>query len=310
MAELTAPSVQSHENIQQTVEAVQPPRNPISWGRITTYLILGVGALVAILPFLWMISWSFMSAVEVYTGKIVPSTLRIENYNIAWERGKLAIYTWNSLRIVAISITGTLLFNIPAAYAFARMKFVGKNVVFALLLATLMIPDIVTLIPNFLTVTWISRLSEALLGPNGAWIGNWPSLTIPFMASAFSIFLLRQFFAQIPEDLWDAARIDGAGHLRFLWSVVVPLSRAPIATIIIFSFIGSWNSLQWPLLVVRNDTWLPIAAGVTTFTRAEAGDEFHLQMAASVIMILPILVVYFFAQRQFTEGIASTGSKG
>lgn len=310
MAELTASGVQTHETVQETTEAVQPPRNPISWGRITTYLILGVGALVAILPFLWMISWSFMSAVEVYTGKIVPNTLRIENYTIAWERGKLAIYTWNSFRIVAISIAGTLLFNIPAAYAFARMKFFGKNVVFALLLATLMIPDIVTLIPNFLTVTWISRLSEALLGPNGAWIGNWPSLTIPFMASAFSIFLLRQFFAQIPEDLWDAARIDGAGHLRFLWSVVVPLSRAPIATIIIFSFIGSWNSLQWPLLVVRNDSWLPIAAGVTTFTRAEAGDEFHLQMAASVIMILPILVIYFFTQRQFTEGIASTGSKG
>lgn len=299
------PRAKSHPEV-----TTRPPRASFPTGKIAIYALLSLGAVLALLPFFWMVSWSFMSAVEVYTGKLVPGQFRVENYALAWERGKLAQYTWNSIRIVAISISGTLLFCVPAAYAFARMRFVGRNVLFALLLATLMIPDIVTLIPNFLTVTWISRLSESIFGSSGAWIGNWPALTVPFMASAFTIFLLRQFFAQIPEDLWDAARIDGAGHLRFLWSVVVPLSRAPLATIIIFAFIGSWNSLQWPLLVVRNDSWMPIAAGVTAFTRGEAGDEFHLQMAASVIMIIPIVVIYFFTQRQFTEGIASTGLKG
>jgi ABC-type glycerol-3-phosphate transport system permease component len=190
------------------------------------------------------------------------------------------------------------------------MKFVGRNILFAIMLTTLMIPDIVTLIPNFLTVVWISRLSESIFGPLGAWTDNWPSLTVPFMASAFAIFLLRQFFAQIPEDLWDAARIDGAGHIRFMRSVVLPLSRAPLMTVITFAFIASWNSLQWPMLVVQSDTWRPIAFGLTKFVTSDAGDEFHLQMAASVIMIIPIVIVYFITQRQFTEGIASTGLKG
>jgi ABC-type glycerol-3-phosphate transport system permease component len=273
-------------------------------------LLLALGALVALLPFLWMVSWSLMSAVEVYTGRTVPAVWRFENYTIAWQQANFQQYMWNSIRITTITLTGLLLFCVPAAYAFARMHFWGRNTLFGLMLATLMIPDVVTLIPNFLTVVWISRLSESLFGPALAWMDNWPVLTVPFMASAFTIFLLRQFFMQIPEDLWDAARIDGAGHLRFLLSVVVPLSRAPLATVIIFAFIGSWNALQWPLLVVRSDDWLPLAVGLTTFANSEAGDEFHLQMAASVIMVIPILVLYFFTQRQLTEGIATTGSKG
>jgi ABC-type glycerol-3-phosphate transport system permease component len=292
------------------VAEVTYPRRSINWGKVFTYLILSVGALVAVLPFLWMISWSFMSAVEVYTGKILPSRMMFENYSIAWTQGNFANYMRNSAIISLISITGLLAFCIPAAYAFARMRFFGKNLLFAIMLTTLMIPDIVTLIPNFLTVVWISRLSESIFGEAAAWMNNWPALTIPFMASAFAIFLLRQFFAQIPEDLWDAARIDGAGHLRFIRSVVIPLSRAPIMTIITFSFIASWNSLLWPLLVIQDDTWRPVAFGLQKFVTSEAGDEFNLQMAASVIMIVPIVIMYFITQRQFTEGIASTGLKG
>lgn len=297
-------------SLDPSVPRVRVTLPAIRLGRVLTYGVLIFGAVLSLLPFLWMLSWSFMSAVEIYTGRTVPTTWRFDNYVTAWTSANFAVYMWNSVRIVLITVTGLLLFCVPAAYAFARMKFFGKNTLFVLLLATLMIPDIVTLIPNFLTVVWFSRLSEALFGPAGAWLNNWPSLTIPFMASAFTIFLLRQFFMQIPDDLWDAARIDGAGHLRFLWSVVVPLSRAALATVTIFAFIGSWNGLQWPLLVVRSDAWLPVAAGLTTFARSEAGDEFHLQMAASVIMIVPILLAYFITQKQFTEGIASSGLKG
>jgi ABC-type glycerol-3-phosphate transport system permease component len=115
---------------------------------------------------------------------------------------------------------------------------------------------------------------------------------------------------QIPEDLWDAARIDGAGHFRYLVSIMVPLSRAPIMTVVTFAFIGSWNALLWPLLVVQSDEWRPVAFGLTKFTTADAPGDFNLQLAASVIMVLPILIVYFFTQRQFTEGIASSGLKG
>lgn len=141
------------------------------------------------------------------------------------------------------------------------------------------------------------------------WIDNWPALTIPFMGSIFSIFLLRQFFAQIPQELFDAARIDGAGHMRFLMQVVLPLSTAPIMVIIVFSFVGTWNALAWPLLVTNSDTWRPIAVGLLAFISDE-GSKVHLVMAGSFITIIPILILYFFTQKQFTESIARSGLKG
>ncbi len=295
---------------EATTARAETPRVPIKFGRILTYAILIFGAFIAVLPFLWMINWSVMTANEVARGQFIPSQIRLQNYADAWNRANFGLFMWNSIRISVISIGGMLLFNIPAAYAFARMKFYGKNVLFAIMLITLMIPDVVTLIPNFLTVVWLDRLGDSVVGAAGRWVNNWPSLTIPFMASAFSIFLLRQFFAQIPVDLWDAARIDGAGHFRFLRSVVVPLSKAPIMTVITLAFISSWNSLLWPLLVANDDSWRPIAFGLTKFVTADASDAFNLQMAASVIMVLPILLVYFITQRQFTEGIATSGLKG
>ena len=137
-----------------------------------------------------------------------------------------------------------------------------------MMLATIMIPEVARFIPNYLTVIWLGRLSDALFGI--PWFNNWPSLTIPFMATPFTIFLLRQFFMQIPEDLWDAARIDGAGHFRYLRSVVVPLSKAPIMTSITFGFIGSWNALLWPLLLTQTDDWRPVAVGLTKFVQSDA----------------------------------------
>jgi ABC-type glycerol-3-phosphate transport system permease component len=183
------------------------------------------------------------------------------------------------------------------------MDFPAKNFLFTLLLSTLMLPDAVRWIPNFITVTWLGRISPI------AWINNWPALTIPFMASTISVFLLRQFFAQIPAELWDSAQIDGAGHLRYLLQVVLPISRAPLMTIVIFGFIGAWNALAWPMLVTNTPEWRPISAGLMHFLD-EAGAHIHLQMAGSVITILPILILYFITQRQFTEGIAYTGLKG
>ena len=300
MAELT----------QNDIGLSAPPTRKSRRARMLGYVVLAAGGLLALLPFLWMVSWSLMANIEVTVGRVFPAQVLWENYGIAWDKANFSQFMWNSSRITAITVCGLLLFCIPAAYAFARMRFWGRNVFFALMLATLMIPDIVTLIPNFLTVVWINRLSQSLFGPAGAWMNSWPALTVPFMASAFTIFLLRQFFTQIPDELWDAARIDGAGHLLFLLRVVVPLSRPAIMTVVIFSFIGSWNALLWPLLVIQTDEWRPVAFGLTKFVQADAGDEFHLQMAASVIMIVPILVLYFFTQKQFTAGIATTGTKG
>ena len=298
------------ERTQGIIAVSEQPARKRRRSRTFSYIILAAGSLLAVLPFLWMVSWSLMTNIEVTVGRVWPAQVLWGNYADAWDRANFSQFMWNSSRITAITVCGLLFFCIPAAYAFARMRFWGRNVLFALMLATLMIPDIVTLIPNFLTVVWINRMSQSLFGPAGAWMNNWPALTIPFMASAFTIFLLRQFFSQIPDELWDAARIDGAGHLLFMLRVVVPLSRPAIMTVVIFSFIGSWNALLWPLLVIQTDEWRPVAFGLTKFVQADAGDEFQLQMAASVIMILPILALYFFTQKQFTAGIATTGSKG
>jgi ABC-type glycerol-3-phosphate transport system permease component len=286
----------------------QTPRAPIHWGRFLAYTVLILGVIQALLPFLWMVSTSLMTLSEISFGSILPARPMLQNYTQAWQQANFAQFMWNSARITVITIAGQLLFCIPAAYAFARMKFYGRNLLFAAMLTTLMIPEVARFIPNYLTVIWLGRLSENLIGVG--WLNNWPSLTVPFMASAFTIFLLRQFFAQIPEDLWDAARIDGAGHLRFMVSVVVPLATAPIMTTVTLTFVASWNALLWPLLVTQTDEWRPVAVGLTKFVGSDAPGDFHLQMAASVIMIIPILIVYFFTQRQFTEGIASSGLKG
>lgn len=279
-----------------------------SIGRLPTrhvliYLVLILGALIAMFPFFWMISTSLMSLGEAQGTRLLPTALHFENYANAWQEARFSLYIWNSVRITVITLAGELLFSVLAAYAFARIQFPGRDLIFALLLSTLMIPAMVTIIPNFLTVTWLGRI-----GPI-KWINNWPALTVPFMGSIFSIFLLRQFFTQIPDELSDSAQIDGAGHLRFLWSVVLPLSKAPFMVIVVLSFIGAWNALAWPLLVTNSPDWRPVSVGLYSFID-EAGQMINLMMAGAFIVIIPILVLYFFTQKQFTESISRSGLKG
>ncbi len=275
----------------------------VNIGKILTYVILIIGAIGALVPFIYTINVSLMNLTEATSGQFLPSQLHWENYIQAWNDAKFSLYFMNSVRITLIAVTGEIVFCSLAAYAFARMEFPGKGFLFALLLSTLMLPEAVTWVPNYITVSWLGRV-----GPI-PWINNWPALTIPFMASAFGIFLLRQFFQQIPNELWDSAQIDGAGHLRYLLRVIVPLSVAPLMTLTLFSFIGTWNALAWPILVTTTPDWRPISYGLYAFLD-EAGSFFHLQMAGSMITIAPILIVYFFTQRTFIEGIATSGLKG
>ena len=270
---------------------------------ILTYTLLIIGAIVSIVPFVYMISTSLKTIGEALGSSFFPSELHFENYGEAWRRGNFPTYFWNSIRITAISLTGSITISVLAAYGFARIKFPGRDLIFGILLSTMMIPAMVTIIPNFLTVTWLGRIGSI------KWINNWPALTVPFMGSIFNIFMLRQFFAQIPDELFDAARIDGSGHMRFLFQVVLPLSKAPLMVIVVLTFIGSWNSLAWPLLVTNTPDWRPISVGMMNFV-TEAGQEIHYIMAAAFITIIPILILYFFTQKQFTESIARSGLNG
>ena len=283
------------------------PREPQSAGvrlsNLGIYVVLIIGAIGALVPFVYTISVSLMNLSEATGGRLLPSRPLWSNYVDAWQQANFALYIGNSVKITLITLAGEVVFSTLAAYAFARMEFPGKTFLFSLLLATLMLPEAVIWIPNYITVSWLGRL-----GPI-PWLNNWPALTIPFMAGAFSIFLLRQFFQQIPSELWDSAQIDGAGHMRYLLQVMVPLSKAPIMTVILFGFIGTWNALAWPILVTTTPDWRPISYGLLSFLD-ERGALFHLQMAGAVITMAPVLVLYFFTQRTFIEGIATSGLKG
>lgn len=293
-----------------TSTSILPPRLFKNFG---IHAVLIAVASIAIIPFVYTVSVSLMNLTEANGGAFYPGQFNInawtfgqlqwDNYSEAWRQANFSAYFWNSVRISAITIAGQLVFCTLAAYAFARMEFLGKNFLFALLLSTLMLPEAVTWVPNFITVSWLGRV-----GPI-PWINNWPALTVPFMASAFSIFLLRQFFMQIPNDLWDSAQLDGAGHLRYMIQIVLPLSKAAVMTLVLFSFIGTWNALAWPILVTTTPDWRPISYGLYSFID-EAGAQFHLQMAGSVITMVPVIVLYFFTQRTFIEGISTTGLKG
>lgn len=280
------------------------PRMKLRPMRIILYLILILGAFISILPFFWMISSSLMTLGETINRRWLPAVPQFANYIEAWNEARFERYFLNSVIITTLTCAGLLVTSILSGYAFARIKFWGSNLIFALIISTLMIPESVTVIPSFLIIR-----GTVIPLPGGSWLNKLPALTVPFMANAFSIFLLRQFFAKIPSELWDAARIDGAGHIRFLTQIVLPISKAPIMTVLIFAFIGSWNAFMWPLLVTTRETWRPLMVGLWNFV-SEAGPETHLLMAGAVITVIPILILYFFTQKQFTEGIATTGLKG
>jgi ABC-type glycerol-3-phosphate transport system permease component len=275
-----------------------------NFGRLALYLVLILGAVLAIIPFFWMVSTSLMTLGETINRQWLPKVPQFSNYQQAWVQANFARYFLNTVIITATTILGLLITSTLAGYAFGRIRFFGRDVLFALLLSTMMIPESVTMIPNFLMIR-----GDIIPLPGRSWLNTLQALTVPFMANAFSIFLLRQFFMKIPEDLWDAARMDGAGHLRFLIQVVLPISKAPIMTVLIFAFIGSWNAFLWPLLVTTRETWRPLMVGLWTYV-SDAGPKTHLLMAGAVITVVPILIIYFLTQKQFTEGIATSGLKG
>jgi ABC-type glycerol-3-phosphate transport system permease component len=215
-------------NTAQTMDKVpakkyRPSRFRLDTGRLILYAILLLGAIVAILPFFWMVSTSLMTLGETINRQWLPETPQFDNYTEAWREADFAKYFLNSVIITFTTIAGLLITSILAGYSFGRINFYGRDFVFAVLLATMMIPESVTMIPNFLLIR-----GSIIPLPGVSWLNRLPALTVPFMANAFSIFLLRQFFRKIPNELWDAARMDGAGHMRFLIQVCLPISKAPI----------------------------------------------------------------------------------
>jgi len=267
---------------------------------VLKHLILAAVAVVIAFPFYWMLTTALKSFFEatLFPPTLFPAEAHPENFVQAWEAAPWARYFANTVIIAVLVTFGDVTTAVLAAYAFARMRFRGKQLIFMLFLATLMIPSEATLIPNFVLVTKYLRWSNTL-----------QVQIVPFLASAFSIFLLRQHFLSIPNELADAARIDGAGHLRFLRSIVLPLSVPVLVTVTLIQGIGVWDSFLWPLLVTSSDTVRPIQVGMAQF-RTEFGAQYHLEMAAATFVIAPIVLVFLVAQRHLIQGVARTGIRG
>jgi len=266
--------------------------------RVTLYFLLFTGCAIMLLPFFWMVMTSLKEESEVLRmpPQWIPKDWQWINYVKAWNVAPFGRYFFNSFVIAITTTIGEVATCILAAYAFAKMRFLGKNVIFAILLGTLMIPGEMLLIPNYVTIT---RLG---------WYNRYEALIIPWLASVFWIFLLRQFFRSIPDELQDAARIDGCSRIRFLWQIVVPLSKPAIMTVALLKFLGSWNAFLWVLIMTSSESMRTVPVGLSLFS-SEVGTAYEQLMAASVLAIIPVLILFLFTQKQFIQGVARTGIK-
>ncbi len=307
MASLTQPVVRVRQETH--VRTTQKPGR-FDGFKLATYVFLSCMAVIYIAPLVWMVLKSTMDVYEANSTALFPTRVYfVQNYGYMLTQGNFLRYVANTLVLEVLTVSGQTIISLLAAYGFSRLRFPGRDLLFSIFLITIFIPITVTLVPKLVIVTNISRFFERI-NPALRWINNWPALVMPFLASTFGIFLLRQFFMQVPEDLWDAARIDGSGHLRYLFTILVPISRAAVITTVLFSFIGTWSALEWPILVTSDDQWKPIGVALYTLRSQDQANQTQLLMAGSVIALLPILILYFIAQKQFTEGIATTGLKG
>ena len=271
---------------------------------IIPYIILFIVMFVSVYPLLYMISVSFMTAGEASNQYLIPKELRFENYVTVWTSNNFQQYTLNSIIISAIIVIGVLCTSVPAAYAFAKIDFPFRDIIFYSLLLSLMIPEIIALLPHLLIIR--GNIFPLPFGPS--WMNSLQGLTVPFFGNVFIIFLLRQYIKKIPNELWDAARMDGSSHFYFLRKVVIPMSMPIIVTVSLFAFILAWNSFAWPLLILTKEDWFPVTVSIYSFIR-EAGTNYNLLMAASLISISPVLLLYFFTQKLFLESISNFGLK-
>jgi multiple sugar transport system permease protein len=275
----------------------EPPRHRFLFG--AWHLLLIPIAFVMVIPLVWMLVTSLQTLEETrhYPPTLVPTSLQFSNYTDVLQQAPFARWFVNTLIVTVIVVLANLLFCSLAGYAFARIRFFGREVVFVLILATLMVPFQVVIIPTFLIVR-----TFGLIDTLGA-------LILPNLVSAFGIFMLRQFFLTLPIELEEAARIDGASRLGILFKIVLPLSGPALATLAVIMFLWTWNDFLWPLITIYSESHMTLQLGLATFQGAHQTNT-NLLMAANVMSMIPVLGLFFIAQRYFIRGIATTGLKG
>jgi multiple sugar transport system permease protein len=263
------------------------------------YLLLLLGILILVGPFVWMVLGSFKTTGEL---RQVPPTWfpenpTLANYEDLFSRLNFLGYFFNST-VVAVAVTiGNIVFCSMLGYALAKLTFPGKRILFVVVLGTLMVPSVVTFMPLF------------VLTANLGLVNTHAGLILPFLVGAFGVFLMRQFIAGLPDELLDAARVDGAGEHYIFWRIILPLCGPALATLGILTFLGSWNSFLWPLVVATSDTMYTLPVAIALFATGQQETNIALLMAGSVVVIVPVLIVFIALQRYFTQGIAMTGIK-
>lgn len=249
----------------------------------TKHFFLILGGIVMLLPFLWMLNTSLQQG-------------GFSNYVEAWTKVPFGRYFLNTLIVTVLTVSGVLVTSCLAAYSFATMKYRGRDMLFLLFLSTMMVPQPVYLAPSYVI---LSKLG---------WINTYLALIVPWTANVFSIFLLRQHFRTIPISLYEAAILDGCSRLKYLWKVVLPLSKSVIITVLLFNIIGSWNSFMWPLVVTHSENLRVLQVGLSYFNQ-EQSSNFHLLMAASTFSTMPLIILFIAAQKRIVASYSRSGIK-
>jgi ABC-type glycerol-3-phosphate transport system permease component len=269
---------------------------------LTHLLLLGMAALM-IFPLLWLLSTSLKAPSKqmIWPPQLIPNPFYPQNYVQLFVVAPMELYLLNSFKVTLLTVIGTCFSSSLAAFAFARMRFRGRDALFTILLATMMLPYAVTVIPTFTIMRQLGWLDT-----------HYPLFVPAFFGSAFNVFLLRQAYRSIPQDLFDAATVDGAGFFRIYWQIFLPLGMAALVTVAIFAFLGSWNDLFSPLIYLSTQEKMTVALGLA-YLRGRAGTgvgTIGIIMAGSLLVIIPMLLLYGFGQRYFIQGLARTGLKG
>jgi multiple sugar transport system permease protein len=282
-------------------EIVVPRRRAhIRYDLIAAWIVLLAGAIVMMFPIFWLVTTSLKTKKQIFRFPPVwiPDPIRWQNYTDALRAQPFDRYAMNTLIITVASIVGVLASSSLVAYAFARLRFPGRDILFFLILSELMLPQTVTLIPRYIEFKQFG------------WIDTWWPLIVPnYFGNAFFIFLLRQFFRTIPRDLSDAAKVDGASEFRIFWQIILPLSRPALTVVAIFTFLYNWNDYLEPLIYITSEEKYTVSLGLANF-RDQLSTEWGMLMAGSVMAIVPVIVLFFAAQRYFIRGVVLSGLKG
>jgi sn-glycerol 3-phosphate transport system permease protein len=274
-----------------------------SWQRLAGYVAMALAVIIVGTPLFWMFSGSLKTTQEVFAipPTFLPSSPRWSNYIDAWNSAPFGRFYLNSI-IITFFGTGIKLVNaVCTAYALVFLRFPLKNLIFLIILAGLMVPEQVTILPNYVTLSDVFGQS---------WINTYQGIILPGAAIAFGTFLLRQRFLGLPREVIDAAKVDGCGNLRLMWDMVIPMSRAAIVTVTLLVAVAKWNEFLWPLVITNSDDMRPLTVGLTYLVNRESNTQWGQVMAATVFVIVPLLIVFAFAQRLIIAGITAGATKG